>query len=498
MSEEKKEERKAGGPILPWMRSSARVGLGRVGPAGSGSSGLWGGLSGRLEALFLSKAGFSLILGGALAYSAYGLWDMHDRGGFGVEARKASFPVFHSRVGSESGGESGLGGPSSLDLAARANKDAFGAAEAKNAAEAAQAAEAKDAASAQAKKEEAPAPAPAVDAAAIARQMAEAGKAGSAQGAGGQGFGRIGSGIGGLAGGQGLAGGIGQGFAQPKFAGTPASSLQAMVPAAKARVVRGLTPAQSRGPLTLRGANARRLQSMQRAMAPTRTANPEAGAAAQTQQWTNSQPTGTGLSGAGTSGGTVSGSGSGTGGAGAGDGGPVETSDSGSGSSTEVETPSTGSGKNVTPYQGLVDAAAIMLMVSAALTMLACTIWLMAKAGWVTVPIWFTIAQGLCYAAAGLAGMAALVGLGIMSQGQYAQGGLFTLLGGLAAVLAWKSAANSPDSAAAQEALKTKGAQESGKIIAEKFGAQAASSALTGGGSAASAGGGALGGQLAD
>jgi hypothetical protein len=105
-------------------------------------------------------------------------------------------------------------------------------------------------------------------------------------------------------------------------------------------------------------------------------------------------------------------------------------------------------GDNVTPYQQWLDLAQKLLMWAAILTALAFLIFQIAKTPTVMSAFWMGVAAKLSYLAAALAGIATLLGVGMMLFGQIDQGIMYTVLGALTTYLAY-SAAENYDSAAA-------------------------------------------------
>ncbi|MFA6029553.1 MAG: hypothetical protein WC969_06855 [Elusimicrobiota bacterium] len=431
MSSEEKEK-KSGGALPPWMSSGARVGsMTRGGSAVGGRLGSLRVLAQRLTAAVNTKLGAAAVVALLMTVSGFGLADMTKRGGFGVEApRKAlSAPSFRSSYNPD-GQRDAAYGASGLDMASKANKGAFDEGAPSADAPAPTGEGSKDAA---AGGEETP-QAPAVDAAA----MAQAAGAAAAQGGGkalpNAGYGKFSSGMGGLAGGGGMAGGVGQSFQSPKLGNAQLAQAKAFNNPSTGKVSRGMTPARNMGRSAMKGANARRLDDMNRAMGATRRSGAESAAATQTQQWSNGAPTGSGIQGAGVGGAGTGGQISGDEGVGDGDpvGNPTATP-------PQTEPPPVDGGKNVTPYQSQVDMAVIMLAACALLMAIAYGV--SKIKGW---PPALAVACFIAKLAAVCAAMAALCGVMMMASGQMAQGAIFTVCGALGAYLAWTSVAENP------------------------------------------------------
>jgi hypothetical protein len=381
------------------------------------------------------------IIGAGLTVSAFGLLDMNKRGGFGVELpAKSAASLFKPNYDSAStrglpGG--GSGGPTALELAYKANQGAFGEPSAPAAKDEGKTQDA--AASADKASDGSPVP-PGIDPAAIAQQMA-AGAGGDAQGGakmGTAGYGKLSSGMGGLSGGGGMSGGIAGSFQQPKLSNSAMGQATAFNRGAKAKVTRGMTAVGNKGPLSLKGAQARRLQRMEQAMGASKKSNAEMAAATQSQQWTNSQPAGQGIQGAGVSspgGGQFADDGPGA------SEGPVESAPTANPPATEP--PPVDGGKNVTPYQSQVDMAVMLLMAACVLNLIAFALGVIANS-----TDWLAgageavraIASALCYIAAALGAIVCLLGVAIASSGQVGQGLIFTVTGGLVAALSYVSA----------------------------------------------------------
>ncbi|MBI5244647.1 MAG: hypothetical protein HY922_13345 [Elusimicrobia bacterium] len=488
MSYKKEEEKKGGGALPTWMAGSARVGAGGSGAGVGGRAGL--GLIARLNAVFSTKLASMAIIAGALAVSSYGLMDMNKRGGFGVEPQaKQKAGLFKPNYDSASAlGLPGAerSGPSALELAVKANKGAFdessASAPGKDQVAAQDAAASSDQGSAQDNSAAVP---NAADVAAQAQQAAA--NAQSSAKMQSSNYGRLSSGNSRLSGGGGMSGGIGQGFQQAKLSNAALGQASAFSKGQKAKTTRAMIPANARGAARLskmNSATGKRLDKMERAMASSRRVNPETGAAAQTQQWSNSQPGGQGMQGPGVSG---TGIGTGSSGAGPGEGGPITDASQTPtgcpagfklvGSSCEA-TDSQLDHKNVTPWQSQVDMATALLTAASILLLLAFLIGLAAKAIPLYGSVLYAIAKYLAYAALALSAIVAVLGIAIMAQGQMLQGGIFTAIGALQAALAYVAAEGYSKAATAQQAAEKIG-MEAGKQAAEKLTGEAAEKAFS-------------------
>ncbi|MFH1724296.1 MAG: hypothetical protein ABII00_06705 [Elusimicrobiota bacterium] len=358
---EEKKERK-GGAVPPWMEGAAQVG-GGGGWGGAGTAAGKAGLFLKLKALMTSQVMVAatvvggLALGGTVSFHEAKKAEQSQRLDLGrrlyaerarEEARAGSLP------GSARSGRSGL------SLASQANRglyapgrDAPGDEPAEGFPEVREEGEAYD---------ETDAPPGDMDAAMLQEEGT------SAKADLGRRFGQMSSSLGGgkgsLAGGSGLAGGIGKGFSKMDLSNTRLDKAQALRNGRGAKITRRKVAALSSGRSGLRGANARRLDRMNRAMKTSRPGDAEAGAAVHTRQWESSAQTGSGIAGAGASG-------VGEGGAfsseeGVGDGGPVNPPSGGSGgepAATETP-PDMGPTSNATPYQSQIDTARAMLLLA--------------------------------------------------------------------------------------------------------------------------------------
>ncbi|MEI8191463.1 MAG: hypothetical protein WCI75_17250, partial [candidate division NC10 bacterium] len=337
--DKKEEERKGGG--VPWMGQSAAVGArGFIGSSGAGVRGL-------LSALLHSRALLLMFAAATAGYSSLGLVDMHGRGGFGVASTNPGgtffSPPMNAAVSSLPRPES-RGGASSLEMAHQANQGALNdAAPAKETADAPADAGQEDAAP------DAGAMAAAVDPTA---SIADAAKA-----AGHGGLARISGGLGGSGAGSAASMPAGAGGAGAKAPG----DLSKMVLPQKMPGSRTKMPVSSRGAQFGRSGALRRLNSMSRALKPTKNMRDEFGASdAQTKTWEGEKPSAAGITGAPPSAPGIGNAGP-SGNAGSGGGNPLGNSGSLGQTQPELDVPDLGKTENVTPYQRLVDLAIFAL-----------------------------------------------------------------------------------------------------------------------------------------
>jgi hypothetical protein len=411
---------------------------------GGAVGGRFGGLlrgvfGGRVAAFLTSKSMVAAAILAGLAVSSYGLFDIGRRGGIGVEAPRSASGFRSSYSPDSAASLYASGSPSSgLDYAQQANRGAFADGEGAGSGEAAQ-----DAAGAAETSPEVPSADAAAGAAPDAAAAAAAAAAGTGKGLANAGYGKFSSASGGLGGG-GAWGGVGQAFSQPKLGNTQLAQARAFSPSNKASV-RRMNTARNLGRSGMKGATARRLDNMNRAMSATKSGNAETAAASQTQQWSNAAPAGSSVQGAGVGGSPTSGAF--VPGSGLEDGGPV-----GSGTPTpSTEVPSAGEGKNVTPYQGMVDMATIMLMAASVLLLLSYLVGMLGK----TYPMAYTIAKYLAYAAMACAAITAIMGVAIMAQGgQAMQGLIFTGVGALLTYISYTAAEGNAQAAEGQAAAQ--------------------------------------------
>ncbi|MDE2290966.1 MAG: hypothetical protein KGL53_02690, partial [Elusimicrobia bacterium] len=244
-------------------------------------------------------------------------------------------------------------------------------------------------------------------------------------------FGQLSSGLGGglaLNGGAGLAGGIGGAFKRPNLTNSQEGRLKGLAGANRARVTRVPLAAHDLGKSAFKGANARRLDRMNRAMGQVRNADAETAAEVHSQQWDAAQPAGSGLSGSGLSGMSAGGQFSpeeGTSG-----GGPLATGSQNG--ATSVQQPSDiNNGVNRTPYQGQITMAKSMLVLASAIVTVIGALAMMGHAP--IVGTWAAALQTVLFGVAtGLAAAATAIGMGISSKyGQGAQGTMVTVGGSI-------------------------------------------------------------------
>jgi hypothetical protein len=491
MSDEKKDkERKgvglgagvggnAGGAAPQWMSAAAKVGAGQS--SGSGNL-LLSGLGGKkavlmkIKSILMTKTiMFSAVTGGMI-FSGQGINDMRKRG-FGVEVRQEQTEMFAQRKAARTaaaidvpGGEPA--GKSALELAQEANEGTYGAepAASADAPKDTEASEDVDAPEAEGSA------AGGMDADSLTAQMMEnmgAEETSKAKNGLGKKFGSLSQNIGGgstkakLSGGPGLAGGINK-----TFSGSTLSNkrLTAMRTQDKSNVSRAMTAARSRGGKTS-GSNAQKLAQMSKAMRGSRNASATEQADIHTQQWSGGDAGGGGPGRADTTAGAISGD------EGGGGGNPLTSSGGGGygggydqgyeqGYGTGGAPPI--NGVNITPYQQMVDMAAVLLQLVSALLLAATLFGLWAKAAAASIlgnagmsEALYAIAKYLAYAAAALAAILTLVGVGIMMQGQTTQGAIYTGIGALMTILAY-TAAESYSEASANAGTAAEKAAESG------------------------------------
>lgn len=395
------------------------------------------GFAGQLMRFLGSKAALGIVVGAAVTVSGFGMLDMGKRGGFGkVEQGRRAAP-FHSSYSPDQlkdvAGPAPTG-PSSLALAQKANSGLFTPPQAAG----------KDAA--------AGAPDAAAPAAEASPEAAAAGQApeqslGAAQQSAAKmvasPLGKF-SQRGQLNGGTGMTGGIGGTFKQP-VGNTQLAQAKAFNTASTGKVTRAPVAAVPRGSSSYKSATARRLDRMNRAMGPTKTGNAEAGAAIHTQEWSNAQPAGNALQGAGASS-AISG-GPDTSGEGTTGGNPIEQP--GTATPAEQQAPDVGDTENVTPWQKMVDGATVLLGLAALLTFIAYEG--MVEAG-LFMAMSVEMAEAIAMVAVAMSAMVTLIGVMLMAQGQMLQGAIFTATGGLSTYFAYQSLLADPE--VAEESYK--------------------------------------------
>lgn len=431
-----KEDEKKGGAVPPWMTGSARVGSG----LSSGGAGQAGSMLAKFGALLAGPKAIvtATVLGGmALGMGVVSTIKPPEQPSLAQRFNKEKV-----KTGSPSGALPGMeGGPqSALNMAQAANAGFYGDPNAS--------AQAPETAQADAPADTPSDPAtdaPVDEAAAAAGQqnpaeMAAAltGKQNTKSGIGGGKFGKLSSGLGGgLAGGAGLSGGIGGSFKQANLTNSRAGDLRSFQGANRASVTRGKLSSNNLGKSALKGATAKRLDNMNRAMGQARLGNAETGAATHAAQWDAASPSGNAITGAGANG--IAGGGQFSGEEGLGGGGPLDTqTNSGSTSANDVK--DIDNGKNVTQYQSQLDMAKGMLMLASAIIAIVGIICMVrnAAAGSIigspvaaaltaTMKVFIGIAIGLAVAAAA-------IGASIGSQyGQGQQGQIIAVGGGITA-----------------------------------------------------------------
>lgn len=433
-----KEEDKKGGAVPPWMTGSAKVGSG----LSSGGASQAGSMLARLGTMLAAPKAIvtATVLGGMAL-------------GMGVVStiQEPKAPSLSQRFNKEkvqTGSASGLPGmdgarQSALNMAQSANSGFYGDPNAS-----AQAPTPEGASDAPA---DTPSD-PAIDAAGAGAteggpegsplEMAAAltGK-GEKKGMGGGKFGKLSSGLGGggLAGGAGLSGGIGGSFKQPNLTNSRAGDARAFQGSNRATVARSKLAAKNAGKSALKGATAKRLDNMNRAMG-SRTGSAETGAATHAAQWDAATPSGGAITGGGASGMSEGGQFSGE--EGIGSGGPLDTNSSSTNSSAN-DVKDIDNAKNVSPYQDQLNMAKGMLMLSSAIitiigimclkrNALAASVVGGAGAGALTamMKVFLLIAMGL---GAGAAAIGATIG---SKYGQGQQGAIIAMGGTINAIAA--------------------------------------------------------------
>lgn len=240
---------------------------------------------------------------------------------------------------------------------------------------------------------------------------------------------------GGLAGGAGLAGGVNRGFSNAtlntKGSGGKMGSMRS-----------GSNPSMSKGTRAKAGANnnkgfARRQLANAHSLSrqAVTTGKGETAAQAASSAFDNNSGAGNVITGPGV--------GQGTGGTGAESGGSVNPGGGGSSgapidSNADAANIPNQRGKNVTKYQGLINAALALLAVVAILA----AITLILEKIYDPWGIAQTMANILKMAMMAVGAIVALLGVAIMAQGQPLQGGILTAVGGFMAVMAYTNASS--------------------------------------------------------
>lgn len=438
-----KEDDKKGGAVPPWMTGSAKVGSG----LSSGGASQAGSMLARFGALLAGPKAIvaATVLGGmALGMGVVSTIQQPEQPSLGQRFNKEKV---------KTGLASGLPGmeqpgQSALNMAQSANSGFF--ADPNAAAQAAASAEAPSDAPADTASD------PALDAAgagataggqvaggASPAEMAAAltGKQSTKSGMGGK-FGKLSAGLGGggLSGGAGLSGGIGGSFKQ-NLSNSRVGEARAFQGANRAQVARSKLGSNNLGKSALKGATAKRLDNMNKAMGASRGGTAEAGAATHGQQWDAATPGGSAITGGGASG--MSSGGQFSEGEGMGGGGPLDQNST-SPNSNPNDVKDIDNGKNVTKYQGQLDMAKGMLMLASAIVMIIGIICAVRNSA-AAVPVFGTaVAAELTVTmkiflgiAIGLAVGAAAIGASIGSQyGQGQQGGIIAMGGTITAASA--------------------------------------------------------------
>ncbi|MFH2202153.1 MAG: hypothetical protein ABIJ96_03475 [Elusimicrobiota bacterium] len=425
----KEEERRRGAPPIPLLGGQASSGGLYMGVARVGARGPWA----KLSALLSTQPAIVATLTAAFVVSAVGLKDMNDR-------REAGDPyLFYNSAANVAPKTSDSPGvlpgseeaPSGLALAQQANAGAMGdglaasgegvegedgeAGEGEEGEEGVEdgalgSAEALKAAADEAGEGDK------ADAAAKAKEEARA-KFSQRLSASRVGATRMG-------GGSGMSAGIGRGFDQ---VAEKRGKSEAFTGSRQASTSRGKTAAGSRGKTSLRGATAKRLSSMNKAMKGAQGMGPASESAVHKGQWDAAGAGGQSIGGAGATGQAGGGPTTGTGGAGMQDGGPL-TPAGGDKTDGAEDVKKVGPAKNVTPWQKEMDLVMILLPIAGILLLIAN---LVKKAH-------LMIAKVIAGIAGLLAATVTILGVMIMSKGQMLQGGMIAAIGALLTFLSIK------------------------------------------------------------
>ncbi|MBI5631065.1 MAG: hypothetical protein HY921_09290 [Elusimicrobia bacterium] len=449
----KERGKKKGG--LPLWFGSAGKGAGALATGGAGSAAGGGGL-----AAFLATVGGKVavaLLVAALGAGAYGIGKQLAPNEGAFEAGRKP-KLFASDKGKYEGDLSNL--PKNTHSIPNSMGYVTGSLDGKTPEQrAAEAAAAEAAAKAAAEKEAQaqsgePPPAPeatpgGVDPAALAAAGAAGapGAAGENKGPlGGKKLGELSKSLGSGLGGGGMSGGIGQAFSAPKL------SVKAPAPSKTGNFARatkaGRASARAANVGSARGKTlaARQLNRAFGQSVAARSGPLDNSSARATNAFENQPAANSGITGAGAgTGAGIQGPGSGTGGTGVNSPSGGQPTETGNAPQAEELAPAPAVGKkNVTPWQGLIKTAAAMLMLAGLLLLVAGILVEIAKRA-STVPgaqvvavATLKMAKTLAMIATGLAGIATLMGLMIMGQGQSKQGALLTGLGAITtAAAAW-------------------------------------------------------------
>lgn len=265
-----------------------------------------------------------------------------------------------------------------------------------------------------------------------------AGGARGGSGAGGAAFGKLSQGLGGMRGGGGMSGGVGRGFDQGNMQNSMLAKAQAMKSGdSGASITKSLTrkgkmrSLVSRRNITAKArgsGDAAKLRAMSADMAANRTGTADKAAAANTASWEAAAPGGQQVSGPAASAPSAQTGGSSFGFPEQAEGGPVFAGGNPADVDLGAQVPTIPDFENVTPYQWAVDIAKMLMMV---ITALAAFIVVCNLTG-----IGSTIVPTIISIIAALGGILALLGIYMVAMGQYVQGTIWTVLGGVVAGLA--------------------------------------------------------------
>lgn len=436
---ERKKEKKRG--ALPWWPNLAAT------------KGL--GVGAKAAALVASKAGF-LIMTMALAAGA-GVFGLAQRGRLQAEADAMKKKQFEASLLREHILKQNAAPKNAMPTVDRARGDTFGfvsagglsgpqagegAAGAAGADASAGAADGKAGAEAGGAKEQEGAQNADPNAMA-AELMAQAGArnaAGAAAGGRNADFGKLSQGMGGgMRGGGGLAGGVGRGFDQMSMknamlaraesfkGGNPAGIMDNKLRKGNARKweARGGKTAQARA-----SASANRLRQMAGTMAANRTGDVAKAATANTAAWEQTAAPGQITTGAGASIPGASGPGNAGVGAFPGDneGGPMNMGPGDVGGDLASNVPNVPEYRNATPYQWAVDLAKLLMIAIMVLSLI-----IMAMKATVIGNAYIPMLTNIV---AGMGAILGILGVYMMAMSQYAQGMLWTVIGGAVTLLA--------------------------------------------------------------
>jgi hypothetical protein len=230
---------------------------------------------------------------------------------------------------------------------------------------------------------------------------------------------------GGLAGGSGLAGGVGRGFSNADLNNKGSGGKAAAMRSGSARTsMSKARPARNTGSRGLASRQLNNANALSRQAAGA--SRPESAAQAADAAFAPNNGSGNVISGPGVGTGGGSGVGDSGGSVNPNTGGPVSPG------SDPYQQPETPKGKNVTAYQGLIDAAKVLLMIAAVISALLAifkyTSWFPASAA---------VVAALLAVLVGIGAIVALLGLAIVGMGQPLQGGILTATGAILAIAAY-------------------------------------------------------------